>query len=164
MRPRSITGPLILVVIGVLFLLNNLGHDIPFWSYLADYWPFLLIGIGIIRLAEVLFHFSRGGTAAPSGGGGWIWILVIFAFPAIWFSANGVRLGRIGAPGSMNILGNVFDYGVSANSSTDGVTRLVLDNINGDLTVHGDDSSDVKVTGHKTVRAFSHNDADRADK
>jgi DUF4097 and DUF4098 domain-containing protein YvlB len=168
MRTRSITGPLILVVIGVLFLLNNLGHDIPFWRYLADYWPFLLIGIGIIRLAEVLFHFSRGSSLpVRSGGGGWIWILVILALPAIWFSAAGVHLGRIGTPGSLNILGSVFDYGVTASSSTDGVTRLVLDNINGDLTVHGNDSNDagdVKVTGHKTVRAFNHGDADRADK
>ncbi len=166
MRPRSITGPLILVVIGVLFLLNNLGHDIPFWSYLADYWPFLLIGIGIIRLAEVLFYFSRGSSLPlRSGGGGWIWILVIFAFPiTIWGGANGIRLGRIGTPGSVSILGSVFDYGVTASSSTDGVTRLVLDNINGDLTVHGNDGAEVTVTGHKTVRAFSHNDADRADK
>src|ERR1700722_4510882 len=125
MRPRSITGPLILVVIGVLFLLNNLGHDIPFWRYLADYWPFLLIGLGIIRLAEVLFHFSRGSSLPiRSGGGGWIWILVILALPAIWFSAVGIHLGRIGTPGSLNILGSVFDYGVTASSSTDGVTRL----------------------------------------
>jgi hypothetical protein len=166
MRPRSITGPLILVVIGVLFLLNNLGHDIPFWSYLADYWPFLLIGIGIIRLAEVLFHFSRGSTLPPrSGGGAWVfWTLVILAGITIWGGANGIHLGRIGTPGSVSILGSVFDYGVTASSSTDGVTRLVLDNISGDLTVHGDDGGDVKVTGHKTVRAFSHNDADRADK
>jgi len=166
MRPRSITGPLILVVIGVLFLLNNLGHDIPFWSYLADYWPFLLIGIGVIRLAEVLFHFSRGSTLPPrSGGGAWVfWTFVLCAFLAIWGGANGIHLGRIGTPGSVSILGSVFDYGVTANSSTDGVTRLVLDDINGDLTVHGDDGGDVKVTGHKTVRAFSHSDADRADK
>jgi DUF4097 and DUF4098 domain-containing protein YvlB len=166
MRPRSITGPLILVIIGVLFLLNNLGHDIPFWSYLADYWPFLLIGIGVIRLAEVLFHFSRGSTLPPrSGGGAWVfWTLVFCAFLAIWGGANGIHLGRLGTPGSVSILGSVFDYSVTAGSSTEGVTRLVLDNINGDLTVQGDDSSDVKVTGHKTVRAFSHNDADRADK
>jgi DUF4097 and DUF4098 domain-containing protein YvlB len=166
MRPRSITGPLILVVIGVLFLLNNLGHDIPFWSYLSDYWPFLLIGIGIIRLAEVLFHFSRGSTLPlRSGGGAYVfWTLVILAAVTIWGGANGIHLGRIGTPGSVSILGSVFDYGVTAGSSTDGVTRLVLDNINGDLTVHGDDSAEVKVTGHKTVRAFSHSDADRADK
>lgn len=166
MRPRSITGPLILVIIGVLFLLNNLGHDIPLWTYLVDYWPFLLIALGVIQLAEVLFHFSRGSSLpVRSGGGAWIfWTLVLCAFVAIWGGANGIHLGRLNAPGSVSILGSVFDYGVSANSSTEGVTRLVLDNIDGDLTVHGDDGSEVKVTGHKTVRAFSHNDADRADK
>jgi len=166
MRPRSITGPLILVVIGVIFLLNNLGHDIPFWSYLTDYWPFLLIGIGVIRLAEVFFHFSHGSTLPPrSGGGAWVfWTFVLCAFLAIVGGANGIHLGRLNAPGTVSILGSVFDYTVSANSTTDGVTRLVLDNINGDLTVHGDDGGDVKVTGHKTVRAFSHSDADRADK
>ena len=40
MRPRSITGPLILVVIGVLFLLNNLGHDLPLWTLFADFVEF----------------------------------------------------------------------------------------------------------------------------
>jgi DUF4097 and DUF4098 domain-containing protein YvlB len=167
MRSQSITGPLILVIIGVVFLLNNLGHDIPFWRYLNDYWPFLLIGIGVIRLAEVLFHVSQGSPLpARSGGGGWVfWTIVFCIFMGIWGAGrNGIHIGRLNTPGSVGILGSAFDYSVSANSSTDGVTRLVLDNINGDLTVHGDEGGEVKVTGHKTVRAFSHSDADRADK
>ena len=169
MRPRSITGPLILVIIGVLFLLNNLGHDIPFWRYLADYWPFLLIGLGVIRLAEVLFYVSKGSTLPPraNAGGGFFWIVVVCVCLAIWGGQNGIHIGRLNAPGSVSILGSVFDYGVDVNAPgayTDGVTRIVLDNIDGDLTVHGGDGLDVKVTGHKTVRAFSRSDADRADK
>ena len=166
MRPRSITGPLILVIIGVIFLLNNLGHDIPLWSYLSDYWPFLLIGLGVIRLAEVLFHVSQGSTLPPrAGGGGFGWIVLLCIFLAIWSaSRNGIHIGHLNTPGSVSILGNSFDYGVSADSNASGVTRVILDNIDGDLTVHGSDDADVKVTGHKTVRAFSHSDADRADK
>jgi hypothetical protein len=166
MRPRSITGPLILVIIGVLFLLNNLGHDIPFWRYLADYWPFLLIGLGVIRLAEVLFYVSQGSTLSPrsGGGGGFLWIVLIYICLAIWGGENGIHIGRLNAPGSVSILGSVFDYSVSANANTDGISRLILDNIDGGITVHGIDGNDVTVTGHKTVRAFSHNDADRADK
>ncbi len=165
MRPRSITGPLILVIIGVIFLLNNLGHDIPFWTYLADYWPFLLIGLGVIRLAEVLFHVSQGSQLPyRSGGGGVFWIVVLCVFLAIWSAGrNGIHIGRLNTPGSVSILGSSFDYGVNESSSTDGVTRLILDNVNGDLTVHGGEGSDVKATGHKTVRAFSRSDADRAD-
>ncbi len=167
MRNQSITGPLILVVIGVLFLLNNLGHDIPFWTYMRDYWPFLLIGIGVIRLGEVLFQVSKGAPLqAQSGGGGWVlWTVLLCVVMAIWTAGrNGIHIGRLNTPGSVGILGNTFDYNVSANNSTDGVTRLVLDNLNGNLTVHGDDSGQVKVTGHKTVRAFSRSDADRADR
>ncbi len=82
----------------------------------------------------------------------------------MWGGQNGIHIGRLNAPGSVSILGSVFDYSVSTDANTDGVSRLVLDNIDGDLTVHGDDGSDIKVTGHKTVRAFSHSDADRANK
>lgn len=167
MRPRSITGPLILVIIGVVFLLNNLGHDIPFWSYLIDYWPFLLIGLGVIGLAEVLLHVSRGSTLPPRpmSGGGMVWIVILCVVLAIWGAGrNGIHIGRINTTGSgISILGSDFTYGVTAHSSAQGVTRIVLDNIQGDLTVRGDDSGDVKVTGRKTVRAFNHSDADRAN-
>src|SRR5205085_1207570 len=55
-RPRSITGPLILVTIGLLFLLNNVRPDLLSLSVIERYWPFLLIGAGAIGLIEVLFH------------------------------------------------------------------------------------------------------------
>lgn len=91
MRPRSITGPLVLVVIGTLILLNNLGHEIPFWRYLVDYWPFLLIGLGVLRLAEVLFYVGRG-SAPPRGsaGGGFFWALLVVICVAVWGNQNGI--------------------------------------------------------------------------
>ncbi len=167
MRPRSITGPLILVGLGVVFLLNNLGHDIPFWSYLTDYWPFLLIAIGVIRLAEVLLQVSQGTPldARSGGGGGWVFVVITLCVLGWIVSAgrNGIHIGRMNSGGGISMLGSDFDYPVDATSSTDGVTRLILDNVNGDMTVHGSDENTVKVTGHKTVRAFSRSDADRAN-
>ena len=65
MRPRSITGPILLVLIGIVFLLNNLGRSAPIWSLAWDYWPVLLIGLGVIGLVEVLYHVGRGGSAPP---------------------------------------------------------------------------------------------------
>jgi phage shock protein C len=43
-RPRhqGITGGLVLIAIGVLFLLNNLLPDFHF----GDYWPLILIAVG----------------------------------------------------------------------------------------------------------------------
>jgi DUF4097 and DUF4098 domain-containing protein YvlB len=164
MRSRSITGPLILVGIGVVFLLNNLGQDVPLWRYLADYWPFLLIGLGLIQLTEVLVHVSRGPMPVRPAGGGWFWIVVVCVFLAVWGAArDGIHIGRLNAPGTVSLLGSEFEYDVNANSSAVGVTRLVLDNIEGDITIHGTDATDVAATGHKNVRAFSHSEADRAN-
>jgi DUF4097 and DUF4098 domain-containing protein YvlB len=152
------------VVLGVIFLLNNLGHEIPFWRYIWDYWPFLLIGLGVIRLAEVLFHVSRGATP-PHSGSAIFWIVLTVICFAFWSTRNVVHLGNWNNPGTtIGMLGSSFDYNVSVNSGSEGVTRLVLDNINGDLTVRGSDGGNVEVTGHKTVRAFSRNDADRTDR
>ena len=43
------------------------------------------------------------------------------------------------------------------------MTRVVLDNLHGNLSLKGEDAGDIKVTGRKTVRAFNRNDADRAN-
>jgi DUF4097 and DUF4098 domain-containing protein YvlB len=165
MRPRSVTGPIVLIVIGLLFLLNNLGSDIPIWSLFADYWPALLIVLGIAGLVEVLYYASRGAEIPPRplGGGGWFWLFIAVMF-CVWSARNsGIHIGRFGS-GGVGILGNDYEYDVNSTSPSQGVTRVVLDNIRGNLSVKGDDSSaDVKVTGHKTVRAFNHGDADRGD-
>ena len=39
----------------------------------------------------------------------------------------------------------------------------MLDNVRGNVSIKGEDGGDVKVTGRKTVRAFSKTDADRGD-
>jgi DUF4097 and DUF4098 domain-containing protein YvlB len=162
-RPRSITGPLILIAIGVLFLLNNVWHDIPFWSMLSDYWPILLIVIGLVGLVEVLYHVSRGVTPPPRplAGGGVFWILVFVLFFA-WGSRHRIQIGSLG-PGGVSILGSDYEYDVSAGAASGGITRVVLDNIHGNLSLKGEDGGDVKVTGRKNIRAFDRSDAERAN-
>jgi len=162
MRPRSITGPLILVVIGIVFLLNNLGHELPLWSLFADYWPVLLILLGIIGLVEVLYHVSRGSTIPPRpmAGFGWVWIILVMF--AVWGSnRNGFHIGRLGT--GMTILGTDFEYDVNAASPAQGVTRVVLENIKGNLSLKGEETGDVKLSGRKTVRAFNRTEADRGN-
>jgi Domain of unknown function (DUF5668) len=55
------TGPLILIVLGVLLLLNNLYPEVyPF----RRVWPVILVVIGLAKVLESVLH--RGGKP-PSG-------------------------------------------------------------------------------------------------
>jgi DUF4097 and DUF4098 domain-containing protein YvlB len=163
-RPRSITGPLILLAIGVFFLINNLRPDLISLSRIGDYWPFLLIAAGVIGLVEVLFHVSRGVTPPPRPfyGAGIFWVLVLGLIIATASRNHNLRIGRFDSPG-VSIFGSDFDYDINAAESPRGVTRVVLDNLHGNLSLKGEDDGDIKVTGRKTVRAFNRNDADRAN-
>jgi DUF4097 and DUF4098 domain-containing protein YvlB len=169
LRPRSITGPLILIAIGVLFLLHNLRPDLSLFSFFANYWPFLLIGAGVIGLIEVLFHASRGTAAPPRpiSGGAVFWILILCLFAAFLnrhrtFDFRGFRGFN---DGEITIFGSDYEYDVNAADfarvSTQGVTGIVLDNLRGDISIKGVDRDAVSVTGRKTIRAFNRSEADR---
>ena len=54
------TGPLMLIVIGVLFLLNNL---FPSEFSFGRMWPVILIAIGFVKVIE----YFRGPAAARHG-------------------------------------------------------------------------------------------------
>jgi hypothetical protein len=49
-RAHGLTGPAVLITIGVLFLLDQMGHQ--HWMQFDYTWPALLIVIGLIKLME----------------------------------------------------------------------------------------------------------------
>jgi hypothetical protein len=49
---RSSFGALLLIVVGVLFLLSNLGLVPQVWPLLRKWWPITLIIAGVIMLLE----------------------------------------------------------------------------------------------------------------
>jgi hypothetical protein len=59
------TGPLILIVLGILLLLNNLNPEMyPF----RRVWPVILVVIGIAKVLESVLQ--RRGKKPPSGPSG----------------------------------------------------------------------------------------------
>ena len=60
-RKPSLIGPIIMIAIGVLFLLNNLGL-LPWgvWELVWHFWPLILILAGL----DILIGWSRSGIAA----------------------------------------------------------------------------------------------------
>ncbi len=60
-RRPSITGPVILIALGVIFLLNNLGLvELNAWDIVLRFWPILLIAVGLDIL---IGHRSAWGSA-----------------------------------------------------------------------------------------------------
>jgi hypothetical protein len=57
------TGPLILIVLGVLFLMNNL---FPGRFGFGRMWPVILIVIGVVKIVEALQ--KRGSGQSGSAG------------------------------------------------------------------------------------------------
>lgn len=162
MRGRSIVGPFVLIALGGIFLLNNIRPELNLFSLFSRYWPFLLIGLGILRLLEVL-AYAAGSKPLPTRGfsGGEVFLLVllcivgsaVFQFRRPW---GPFHIG----PRTMEIFGESFDYPVSQQKEIGENSRILFDNVRGNVRVNGGDGAEIKITGHKTIRAYNKADAD----
>jgi len=165
MKQRSLAGPVVLIVIGGIFLLNNLRPDFSVWQAIRNWWPFLLIGFGAIQLAEVFLSASRGQVPANRGiTTGQVALLVLVSL-AIYSSTRRDRVFHIrNFQGSgMEIFGEQYDYPLHASGQADGVTMLVLDNVRGNMTVNGGEGTGYSAEGHKSIKAYNKGEADQMD-
>jgi DUF4097 and DUF4098 domain-containing protein YvlB len=159
MRRGSLVAPLILILIGVLFLINNLKPDLPVLQIVGDYWPFLLIGWGFLRLAEVLVWNAQGKPLPRAGisGGEWTLILLIVFVGSSIFYARRVSsnwpMGRIRV-GGLEVFGETFDFPLEGKLASGKTPRIVIENLRGNARVIGAEADEVKVTGKKVIRAF----------
>jgi hypothetical protein len=150
---------LLLLIIGGLFLWRNLHPDTPVFELLAQYWPFLLIGWGLLRLLEVVF-WRQGRVAGFSGGEVVLVVLICVAGSLVWAAReNGIHIDSRG----LNWWGSSYDYPVEATAPAGTAKRIVFENPRGSIKVTGEDTTDVTVTGHKSVRAYAREDADRTN-
>jgi len=167
MRPRrSLTGPLILILIGAAFLTRNLWEEVPLFQWIAQYWPFILIAWGVLRLLEVLVELSRS-KPLPSGGlsGGEVALIILLCIIGSGMYAadrHGLHFPPFGNTG-LEVFGEEYDYRTSAEKSAPGMVHVAFENLRGNVRVNGSDDPVVKVEEHKMVRAFNKNDADMAD-
>jgi len=90
LRRTSILGPILLIAVGIIFLLIQSGR-LPhqrFWVWYAHWWPLLLVGAGVILLAEWAFdQFYPHDPSQPhyrrSLGGGVFTLLLVFGIAGI---------------------------------------------------------------------------------
>jgi hypothetical protein len=164
MKGRSIVGPFILILLGAAFLINNLRPELNLFSLIAKYWPFLLIAMGVVRLLEVL-TYAVASKPLPqqglSGGEIFLIILLVIIGTGMYEFRRHVnfpfRLGRH----TMEIFGETFDYSLSQQRVIGPKSRILFDNVRGNIRVNGGDTAEIRISGRKTIRAYNKADADK---
>jgi DUF4097 and DUF4098 domain-containing protein YvlB len=170
-RPaRSFAGPVVLILIGVFFLLGNLGiiqwHHLGFWF--AHYWPALLILWGIIKLVEYQ-QASRSGTRTAGIGAGGV-ILVVFLVVAGLTATSLSRMDWEGLRDQFHIQGDAPWWGHTYNYSDDlqqafpAGSSLKVSNERGAINISASDDNQIHVAVHKRVNAEQQSEAENWDK
>jgi DUF4097 and DUF4098 domain-containing protein YvlB len=176
MRHGSIVGPLILIAIGVVFLLVQMGrleaHQV--WDWYGHWWPVLLIGAGVIMFLE--WAFDRYIAADPSRptyrrgmGGGVFSLLLLLVIAGVIFS--GFRRGNEGFFNHSfglnqndldQFLGDKHESDQSLIQALPAGNGFSVDNPRGDVIISGtSDDNQIHIAVHKEIYSRSDSDADR---
>ncbi|HLJ46783.1 MAG TPA: DUF4097 family beta strand repeat-containing protein [Bryobacteraceae bacterium] len=167
-RRGSFVAPLIVILLGLMFLLRNFWPAIPVGDIVAKYWPFLLIAWGGLRLLEILSSAMMRRPLPRNGISGGEWVLIVFLF--IFFSGFHAVQRRHWFPderafrGFVVNMGENYDYGLNPVEKPSGKTpRIVIESFRGNARIMGADVDTVKVTGRKSIRSFQQAEADKAN-
>lgn len=168
LRRGSVVGPLLVIGIGVIFLLVQTGRwpaDL-LWNWYGRWWPFLLIGIGLIRLAEWGFDRMAPRDLPVSGprprsmmGAGVVFLLVLLTGSGLLLSAVHNHVEDLFGHGwninQENIdefLGDKHESDQTVTHACPGSCSVSIDNPHGDISVAGtSDDGQVHVVAHKEV-------------
>jgi DUF4097 and DUF4098 domain-containing protein YvlB len=168
MRRASIAGPIVLIVVGLLFLLRNFLPGLQLLDLVSHYWPYGLIAWGLLRLAEVIVWNQKGQLGRRHGVTGGEWVMVVFiclvGSSIFWGMKQRNVWGNRISLGAWELMGEAYDYPVSGNMTAGKTPRILIDNARGNTRITGMDTEEVRVTGTKTIRAMSREDADLDDK
>ena len=165
-RPRSLAGPVVLILIGVGFLLVHTLHMIPgerLTELFARYWPLLLILWGVIRLVEYQRAKQAGAPTPGVGAGGVLLIvfLIIAGFSASGWLQHRGEIGQLIDEEDIPWWGDAytFDDQLQQAFPPNGELRIVNDR--GTINVSTSDDKTIKVLIRKKVGASNQSEADR---
>ncbi len=170
-RPhRSIAGPVVLILMGVLFLCGTMGileiHSLG--RLFARFWPALLILWGVIKLIEYEQAKRLGEPARGIGVGGVFLMLFLIGAGLIATQAARVDWKSLGEhiqlgdnQGLDEIFGgSTYDYSDELSQEIPAGSILHVNDERGTITVNVGDGKTMKVSVRKKVRAEKEQDAE----
>lgn len=165
---RSITGPVILIAIGVIFLLSNLGiiQRWQLWHWFGHWWPVLLILWGVIALVEHSSAHRMGYRTRHLGGGGILLLILLVAMGVSAHYSSDVNWGGVRDQLQMDddlggFFGTAYTYDDTLQQSfpKDGSLRIVCDR--GSLNITPAEDDQIKVVVHKKLYAHDQNEGNK---
>jgi DUF4097 and DUF4098 domain-containing protein YvlB len=163
---RSIAGPLVLIVIGLIFLLRNFGIRFPIWHFFGRWWPLLLILWGVIALIEHTTSQRMGYRTRHLGAGGIFLLILLVALGVSAHYSSDIDWGGVRSQMQMDddlggIFGTAFTFDDTLQQAfpAHGNLRVVCDH--GSLNVAPSDDNTLRVVVHKKVYAQNQNDANK---
>ncbi|MCS7314075.1 MAG: DUF4097 domain-containing protein [Bryobacteraceae bacterium] len=170
MRPRSMVGPLLLIGLGSLLLLHTLRPQPGLLAIFGRYWPFILIGWGLVRLLEIVYWRIRRFPLPAYGISGAEWtaiILICLAGSALHAVERYRPWDRLGAVASrrLELFGRSYEYTIAEQRlPAPTAARLLVENLRGTTRITGAETQEIRVSGRKTLRAVHDAEASQADR
>ena len=166
-RPRSAGSffwGLILIAAGSIFLLKNLGYDVPVWTGIARYWPVLLIVWGCVKLIDYA-RLRRSGETGPLFGAGEVVLLIVVIMSGTALTAAANMSPDIGSFFEIanidlfDITGNSYHFTEKHEQETSGASSIEIVNRYGNVEVIPSDADRIVVDVDKTVIAMNQDEA-----
>ena len=165
---RSLSGPVVLIALGVLFLLGTMG--VLDWRHLghwfANYWPLLLIVWGVIKLVEYQQAQRQGTRASGIGAGGVFVVIFIIIFGLIATHASRFHWEQlrdqidIGDDGD-SLFGSKYNFDDQLTQTFPAGGTLRINDTRGAVNVIASDDDHIHVVVHKRISAESQAEADK---
>jgi len=169
-RHRSLAGPFVLIIVGVVCLLATMGVlSVGRLAHLfANYWPALLILWGVIKIIEHQNARREGTRASGIGAGGIFLVIMIMVIGLIAHQLDHVNWSGLRDNfdfGDDNDFSNMFgeNYSFSDHLEQDfpaGAALKVIDN-RGAVSVQASDDNKITVVVRKRVGADNQEDANK---
>ena len=172
-RRSSILTPLLILTVGVVILLLRLGRIQAgnFGDWYGRWWPILLVGAGIVLVAEWAIDQIPSSNGSPHVrrrvGGGAVFLLILLALTGASFQGfrDHQNLFTKGFVFNGDDFNEFFGEKHEMSSTTEAPfatgSTLEIDNPHGDVSIVGKSGDDkIHITVNKQIYSSSDSDAD----
>lgn len=165
---RSLSGPIVLITIGILFLLGTMGYlnwgTLAHWF--ANYWPVILIAAGVIKLIEHQTALRQGVRPSGLGAGGVFFFIMIIIFGLIAthvarFHWEQLRDQIDIDDNNFTLFGEKYSYDDQLSQAFPTGASLRVVNAQGAVNVSTSTDNEIHVSVHKRITAEKQSDADK---